>query len=154
VQLDAAPLATILVALAGPVGVTLGWWLGRRAERERQARDERKSAYVAFIKAAAAYRNAARAERLKMQTDRWGALAELILVAPPPLFEEAWSLVAAGDGLLAPELGDAKEQEIYRQMAQHFMAFGRLARQDLGITADPFGSRVIGGGGDPDVADA
>jgi membrane protein YqaA with SNARE-associated domain len=48
--MELAPVAflTILVAIAGSVGITLGWWLGKGSERERTAREERKSAYVAF----------------------------------------------------------------------------------------------------------
>ena len=51
-------VTTVLVAIAGALGITLGWWLGRRGERERQQREERKSAYVAFVHAAIRYRNA------------------------------------------------------------------------------------------------
>ena len=142
------PLATVLVAVAGPLGVTLGWWLGRRAEREREAREERKSAYVAFIKAAAAYRNAEPADRQRIRADRWAALAELILVAPPAVVQEAWSLVGVGDGLLDEDPTHA--QEIYRRMGQHFMAIGRLARRDLGIPADPFVDRILADRGDPE----
>ena len=37
--MEFAPVAflTLLVAIAGPVGITLGWWLGKRSERERTA---------------------------------------------------------------------------------------------------------------------
>ena len=55
-MVEFAPVAflTILVAIAGPVGITLGWWLGKRSERERTAREERKSAFVAFTTAGVA----------------------------------------------------------------------------------------------------
>jgi hypothetical protein len=36
VEIGRVALLAVLVAVAGPVGVTLGWWLGRRGQRERQ----------------------------------------------------------------------------------------------------------------------
>jgi len=38
-ELTPIAVTTVLVAIAGPLGITLGWWLGRRGERERQQRD-------------------------------------------------------------------------------------------------------------------
>jgi hypothetical protein len=69
---DITPVAftTILVAIAGPVGITLGWWLEKRSEHERMAREERKSAYVAFTTAAVLYRNSDDAERQRRRNER------------------------------------------------------------------------------------
>jgi hypothetical protein len=53
-----AAFTTVVVALAGPVGVTLGWWLGRSSQRQKEARDERKAAYSNFIRAVLLYRAA------------------------------------------------------------------------------------------------
>src|SRR4051794_34777214 len=99
-ELGGVPLTTVLVAIAGPLGIALGWWLAQRAERERRAREERKSAYIAFIKAAATYRNADGPDRRRIATERWGSVAELILVAPAAVFREALSLSEIGDELL------------------------------------------------------
>jgi hypothetical protein len=98
--MEMAPVAllTLLVAVAGPVGVTLGWWLGRRGERERQGREERKSAYVAFVHAAIRYRQADDdEERRGVRDERWSALAEIVLIAPPPIVRAAAYMVTTGD---------------------------------------------------------
>src|SRR6478672_7336795 len=101
--MELAPVAflTLLVAIAGPVGITLGWWLGKRSERERTAREERKSAYVAFTTAAIQYRNSNDEERRQRRNERWEAFAVLTLVAPPAMVEIAAHMAAAGDKLLA-----------------------------------------------------
>ena len=39
VELVPVAMASVLVAIAGQLGITLGWWLGRRGERERQQRN-------------------------------------------------------------------------------------------------------------------
>jgi hypothetical protein len=89
--MEFAPVAfaSLLVAIAGPLGISLGWWLGRRGERERQGREEQKSAYVAFVRAAITFRNATDDERSEIRADRWAALAEIVLVAPPEVVEAA-----------------------------------------------------------------
>lgn len=141
-ELTAVPLTTLLVAIAGPVGVTLGWWLARRSEHQREAREERKSAYVEFIKAAVVYRNADAKDRPALRNDRWAALATLILVAPPKVFEEAWQLVGLGEKLLDHAEDDPELLPVYREMWERFSTFSRLARSDLGIKADPFSGRT------------
>lgn len=134
--MDISPVAfsAILVAIAGPVGITLGWWLGRRSEHDRVAREERKSAYVAFVTAAILYRNADDAERLRRRNERWEAFAVLTLVAPPALVQSAAYLVAAGDRLLEPENDDAEgRRAIYADIWEHISGFMRLARTDLRV---------------------
>ena len=133
--MELAPVAflTILVAIAGPVGITLGWWLGKRSERERTAREERKSAYVAFTTAAIQYRNSNDEERRQRRNERWEAFAVLTLVAPPALVEIAARMVAAGDGLLDPEIDAAGRRAIYADLWQHIDRFTQLARTDLHI---------------------
>jgi hypothetical protein len=134
--MDISPVAfsAILVAIAGPVGITLGWWLGRRSEHERVAREERKSAYVAFVTAAILYRNADDAERRRRRNERWEAFAVLTLVAPPALVQSAAHLVAAGDRLLEPENDDGDgRRAIYGDIWEHISGFMRLARTDLRV---------------------
>jgi hypothetical protein len=138
-----APVAflTILVAIAGPVGITLGWWLGKRSERERTAREERKSAYVAFTTAAIQYRNSNEEERRQRRNERWEAFAVLTLVAPPALVEIAAQMVAAGDKLLDPDIDAAGHRAIYADLWQQIDRFTRLARSDLRIEEnDAFGA--------------
>jgi hypothetical protein len=135
------PLTTLLVAIAGPVaGVTLGWWLGRRTERERQAREERKSAYVAFVHAAIRYRNADDdEERRTLHDERWAALAEIVLVAPPPIVQAAAYMVSTGDRLLNKALEPDERSATFREMWENNVQFTRLARSDLRVgAADPF----------------
>jgi hypothetical protein len=138
--MEPALLIALLAAVAGPVGVSLGWWLGRRGERERQGREERKSAYVALVRAAIRFRNAdSHEERLACRDERWTTLAEVILVAPPPIVQVAALWVSTGERLLdltaTTEQRDATLMEMW---AQH-VEFIRLARIDLGIAAaDPF----------------
>jgi hypothetical protein len=128
--------ASVLVAVAGPLGVTLGWWLGRRGERERQQREERKSAYVAFVHAAIRFRNAKDEVRVEIREERWAALAEIVLVAPPEIVEAASYQVSAGDRILAPALSAAEREAVYREMWERNRAFTRLARTDLHIAGD------------------
>jgi len=132
---ELAPVAflTILVAIAGPVGITLGWWLGKRSEREQTAREERKSAYVAFTTTAIQYRNSNDEERRQRRNERWEAFAVLTLVAPPALIEIAAHMVAAGDRLLDPDLDGAERRAIYTDLWQHIDRFTQLARNDLRI---------------------
>jgi len=132
---ELAPVAflTILVAIAGPVGITLGWWLGKRSERERTAREERKTAYVAFTTTAIKYRNSNDEERRQRRNERWEAFAVLTLVAPPALVEIAARMVAAGDRLLDPAIDDAKRRAIYAELWHHIDRFTQLARTDLRI---------------------
>jgi hypothetical protein len=133
-------LLTLLVAVAGPVGVTLGWWLGRRGERERQGREERKGAYVAFVHASIRYRNAEDDEgRRDMRDERWSALAEIVLVAPPPVVQAAAYMVSTGDRLLSGTLGPEQRLTTFQEMWQNNVDFTRLARADLRVgAADPF----------------
>lgn len=130
----------VLAAVAGPVGVTLGWWLGRKGERERQGREERKSAYLAFVRAAIRYRNADNAEkRHALRDERWAALAELILVAPPRLVQAAAYMVSTGDRLMDPAITVDQRRATLREMWDNNVTFTRLARADLGVgAADPF----------------
>ena len=138
---------TILVAIAGPVGITLGWWLGKRSEHERMAREERKSAYVAFTTAAIPYRNSDDAERLRRRNERWEALAVLTLVAPPAMVQSASHLVAAGDRLIDPAIDGDERRAIYVEIWEHIQQFFALARMDLRVgDADAFAAMkpVIG----------
>src|SRR3954447_26315446 len=131
--------ASFLVAIAGPLGITLGWWLGRRGERERQLREERKSAYVDFVHAAIRFRNAPDEQRPEIRQERWAALAEIVLVAPPPVVEAASYLVATGERLLEPDLSTDDRAAVYQGMWDRNRAFTRLAREDLRVgAADPF----------------
>jgi hypothetical protein len=129
-------LATIVVAIAGPLGIALGWWLAHRSERERLAREERRSAYTSFIRAAALYRN----NPVRKDEDvaaLFSNLAELILVAPTSVFAEAWALVQTGANLV--DLGEDVDREpIYDDMYRHFVAFSDRARADLGVPGSAF----------------
>jgi hypothetical protein len=133
--MELAPVAflTILVAIAGPVGITLGWWLGKRSERERTAREERKAAYVAFTTAAIKFRNSDDAERRQRRNERWEAFAVLTLVAPPALVEIAAHMAAEGEKLLDPDIGAAGRRAVYATLWQHIDRFTQLARSDLRI---------------------
>jgi hypothetical protein len=130
-----APVAflTVLVAIAGPIGITLGWWLGKRSERERTAREERKSAYVAFTTAAIQFRNADDDERRQRRNERWEAFSVLTLVAPPAMVEIAAHMVSAGDKLLDPDIDAAGRRAVYADLWQQIDRFTQLARTDLGI---------------------
>ena len=134
-MVEFAPVAflTILVAIAGPVGITLGWWLGKRSERERTAREERKSAYVAFTTAAIQFRNSNDEVRRQRRNERWEAFAVLTLVGPPTMVEIAAHMVAAGDRLLDPDVDDTQRRAIYTDLWQHIDRFTQLARNDLRI---------------------
>jgi hypothetical protein len=139
VELVPVAVTTLLVAIAGPLGITLGWWLGRRGERERQLRDERKSAYVAFVHAAIRFRNATDDQRRGIREERWAALAEIVLVAPPPVVEAASYMVAVGDRLLDAGLAGEDRLAVYRDMWERNRTFTRLARTDLRVgDDDPF----------------
>ncbi len=132
-------MTTLLVAIAGPVGITLGWWLGRRGERERQQREERKSAYVDFVHAAIRYRNATDDERREIREERWAALAEIVLVAPPKVVEAASYQVSTGDHLLEPGLTADDRRAVYLEIWERNRTFTRLARTDLKVgAADPW----------------
>lgn len=132
-ELTPVAFTTILVAIAGPVGITLGWWLGKRSERERAAREERKSAYVAFTTAAIQYRNSNDDERRARRNERWAAFAELTLVAPPAVIQSAGHVVAAGDRLLDPDVDADTRRAIYAEVWGHINRFTELARTDLRI---------------------
>ena len=132
-ELSPVAFTTILVAIAGPVGITLGWWLGKRSERERTAREERKSAYVSFTTAAIHFRNSDDDERRHIRNEWWEAFAVLTLVAPPALVQIAAYLVAAGDKLLDPDIDPAGRRAIYADLWQHIDRFTQLARSDLRI---------------------
>jgi len=147
VELTPVAFTTLLVAIAGPVGITLGWWLGKRSERERTAREERKSAYVAFTTAAIQYRNSDDEERRRRRNERWEAFAVLTLVAPPAMVQSAAHLVAAGDKLLDEDIDEAGRRAIWAEVWDHINRFTRLARADLHIDeTDAFAdlSPVIG----------
>jgi hypothetical protein len=137
-MMELAPVAalTVLVAVAGPIGIILGWWLGRRGERERLQREERKSAYVAFVHALIRYRNATDEERHRIREERWAALAEMVIVAPPTVVQAASYQVATGDRLLDPGLSPGERQAVYLEMWERNRAFTRLARTDLRV-GDP-----------------
>lgn len=132
-------LTTLLVAVAGPLGITLGWWLGRRGERERQMREERKGAYVAFVHAAIRFRNASDEERGAIREERWAALSEIVLVAPPEIVEAVGYQISTGDRLLDPGLAPEDRRAIFLQMWERNRTFTRLARRDLRVGAvDPW----------------
>lgn len=136
--MDSIPLLTLLVAVAGPIGITLGWWLGRRSERERERRDERKSAYVDFARAISAWRTTEMTGRPAIRNERWERMTVLLLVAPPDVFQEAWAAATAGERL-ADELDDAELEAVHRGIWEHWSRFVSLARADLGVGEDPFG---------------
>jgi hypothetical protein len=139
VELAPVTVATFLVALAGPVGITLGWWLGRRGEHARTLREERKAAYVAFVHAVIRFRNAPDDERRAIREERWAALSEIVIIAPPPIVQAASVHVATGDRLLNPDLSADDRARIYRALWDGNLAFTRLAREDLRVgAADPF----------------
>jgi hypothetical protein len=139
VEIGPVAFASILVAVAGPIGITLGWWLGRRGERERLQREERKSAYVAFVHALIRYRNAPDEERLRIREERWAALAEIVLVAPPSVVHLAAEMVSNGERILEPGLTNDERRAIYVAMWERNVAFTRAARTDLRVgAADPF----------------
>ena len=126
-------LTTILLVIAGPLGITLGWWLGRRSEHERVQREERKAAYVAFTTTSILYRNADDASRRLRRNERWEALAVLTLVAPPAIVRSAATWVAAGDRLLDPDVDEAERRAIYAEIWEHVNRFTQLARTDLQV---------------------
>jgi len=139
VELAPVAIASVLVALAGPLGITLGWWLGRRGERERQLRDERKSAYIGFVHAAIRFRNAPDELRPQIREERWQALAEMVLVAPPPVAKAAIRQVATGERLLDPGLSLEDRTAVYQSLWENNRVLTRLARIDLHVgEADPF----------------
>src|ERR1700741_4012721 len=117
-ELVPVAFASLLVAIAGPLGVSLGWWLGRRGERERQGREERERAYVDFVRAAIRFRTATDEERSQIRQDRWAAFAEIVLVAPPDVVEAASYHVSAGDRLLDPGLSADDRQAVFVELWQ------------------------------------
>jgi hypothetical protein len=128
-----ALLTTLFVAIAGPVGITLGWWLGRRSERDRTAREERKAAYVNFTSASIKFRNADDAERLVRRNERWEALAVLTMVAPPEMVRIAAHMCAAGEALLDRAVDADARHAIYQELWLRINEFTRLARADLKV---------------------
>jgi hypothetical protein len=140
-EITAGLVTTVLAAIVGPAGITLGWWLGKRSEHDRTSREERKSAYVAFTSAAINYRNADDAERRRRRNERWEAFVVLTLVAPAAVVHSAAYLVAAGDRLLDPDVDGDGRRAIYAEIWQHAAAFTRLARFDLKVgETDAFAS--------------
>ena len=133
-------VVALIAAVATPVGVTIGWWLGRRGERERQGREERKSAYVDFVHAAIRYRNADDDnERRSVKDERWAALAEILLVAPPAIVQVAAYHVSVGDRLLNDSLTRDERLATFRELWENNVVFTRLARADLRVgDYDPF----------------
>jgi hypothetical protein len=131
-------IETILVALAGPLGVTLGWWLARRSETERALREEKRLAYTEFIRAIMEFRSAAPEERQKIRNDRWAALAALVLLAPPTVFQASWRLLSAQEGLL-DDLDQDALKSVQDEIWAAFSKFASLARADLGALDNPFG---------------
>jgi hypothetical protein len=130
--MDATALITTLVlAVAGPVGIALGWWLGRRSERDRTLREERKNAYVRFTSAAIKFRNGDLDERRRRRDERWEALAVLTIVASPSAVRVAGNMAAAGERLLDPQLDQSGRDAIYRELWDGVNEFTRLARKDL-----------------------
>jgi hypothetical protein len=139
VELLPVAVTTVFVAVAGPIGITLGWWLGRRGERERQQRDERKSAYVDFVHAAIRFRNATDDQRREIREERWAALAEIVLVAPPKVVEAASYHVSCGDHLLEPGLTEDDRRSVYLEIWERNRTFTKVARTDLNVgAADPW----------------
>src|SRR4026207_876308 len=117
-ELVPVAFASLLVAIAGPLGISLGWWLGRRGERERKGRGERKSASVAFARAAITFRNATVEVRHEIRGDRSAALAEIVLVAPPDVVEAASYHISTGDRLLEPGLSAEARQAVLVALGQ------------------------------------
>jgi hypothetical protein len=137
--MDPVLMIALRGAIAGPTGVSLGWWLGRRGERDRTGREERKSAYAAFLGAAIRFRFATDEERRVIRDERWAGLSEVILVAPPQVVQRAAYWVSTGDRLLDPGLTPEQRRETFDELWANNVAFTRLARADLGIeTANPF----------------
>jgi hypothetical protein len=135
--MEVAPVAvaTLLVAIAGPLGITLGWWLGRRGEHERVQREERKAAYVAFVHASIRFRNATDDERRSIRDERWAAFAEIVLVAPPAIVKAASHQVATGERLLGAPVGTDERAAVFRELWDRNRAFTALARADLKVGA-------------------
>jgi hypothetical protein len=138
VTIEGVPLTTVLVAIAGPLGVTLGWWLARRSETERALREERRLAYTEFIRAILEFRSAAPEKRREIRNDRWAALAALVLLAPPSVFQASWRLLSAQEGLL-DDLDEDALKSVQDEVWAGFSQFASLARADLGALDNPFG---------------
>ena len=79
------------------------------------------------------YRNATDDERKRLREERWAALAEIVLVAPPSVVQAASYQVATGDRLLDTTLGGDARQQVYVDMWERNRVFTRLARADLGL---------------------
>jgi hypothetical protein len=133
------PLLTILVAVTGPLGITLGWWLGRRSERERASREERKTAYGEFIRAIVDFRSTEPDKRPEIRDDRYASMTALILIAPPAVFQAAWALVTVQDRLL-DDPRDDQLQRVQDEIWARFSRFASMARTDLGVRENPFGT--------------
>jgi hypothetical protein len=128
-----ALVTTIVLALAGPVGIGLGWWLGRRAERDRTGREERKAAYVRFTTSSMKFRNSSYEDRLRIRDQRWEALAVLTMVAPPSAVRVAANMAAGGERLLDPDLSQDERNAIYQRLWQGINEFTQMARADLHV---------------------
>ena len=138
-ELVPVAFASVMIAIAGPLGITLGWWLGRRGERERQQREERKTAYVAFVRASIRFRNATDEERTEIREERWAALSEIVLVAPPEVVKAASYHITTGDRLLERGLSADERHAVLVDLWERNRAFTRLARLDLHVgAADPW----------------
>jgi len=97
------------------------------------------SAHVAFVHALIRYRNATDEERRRIREERWAALAEIVLVAPPDVVAAASYQVATGERLLDPGLAPDARQAVCMEMWERNRAFTRLARTDLRVgAADPW----------------
>src|SRR4029078_24541 len=106
---------------------------------ERQQREERKSAYVAYVRASIRFRNAKAEERHEIREERWAAFSEIVLVAPPAVVEAASYHITAGDRLLEPGLSPHDVQSVLVDIWAPQRAFTRLARMDIRVgAADPF----------------
>lgn len=53
-----AAIAAVLAALAGPVGIVIGWWLSRRSQNEGWSHEDRNRAYSERIEAFSVFLNA------------------------------------------------------------------------------------------------
>jgi hypothetical protein len=132
------PILAIFVAVAGPLGITLGWWLARRSERERASREERRNAYSEFLRTILAFRSANPDRRREIRGDRWAALAVLMLVAPPPVVQSGWALISVQEHLL-DETDQAVTKSIQDGVWKWASRYVHMARADLGVRGEAFG---------------
>lgn len=127
------------MAIAGPTGITLGWWLGRRSEREKALREERRNAYSEFIRTILAFRSADPVKRREIRGERWAAFAVLVIVAPAPVVQAAWALVSVQERLLDDETDAEALKSAQDSVWKWASRFVQLARADLGVAGGPFG---------------